>query len=495
MSWGDALPWLVALPFVGAALTPVVAAGDPRRAGGWAWGVVAAGAALSAGMVIRLAREGPFEHALGGFAAPYGITLRFDHFSAWALPLFGLFLLVLPYAGRYLSTSLPREQWAPFYALMLANCGAMVGFAISGDLFNLFVFMEVVALSSYALVAVGGRGVAAWAALKYLMIGAVSSMLMLLGVAMLFAVTGSLDLQDVAARLSVAGDARTATLGLGLLATSFLVKAALFPLHAWLPDAHAIAASPVSAVLSGMVVKVGILGMVRLYRLAYDAGVVGMASFNLTMIGLGAIAIVMGAFFAMFQDDLKLMLAYSTISNIGYIVLGLGLAAPFAVIGGAVHVFNHALIKTTLFLAAGALIHQTGFRTLHDLQGAARSMPLTSAALAIGAVSIVGLPPTAGFVCKWYIALGAFEAGRGLFGVVLVFGALFIFVYFVRMVNALYFRPAVHREVSEAREAPPAMLVPVLILAALCLVMGVLGGVPLSFVEPAVLDLLPGAVP
>ena len=203
----------------------------------------------------------------------------------------------------------------------------------------------------------------------------------------------------------------------------------------------------------------------------------------------------MGAFFAMFQDDLKLMLAYSTISNIGYIVLGLGLAAPFAVIGGAVHVFNHALIKTALFLAAGALIHQTGFRTLHDLQGAARSMPLTSAALAIGAVSIVGLPPTAGFVCKWYIALGAFEAGRGLFGVVLVFGALFIFVYFVRMVNALYFRPAVHREVSEAREAPPAMLVPVLILAALCLVMGVLGGLPLSFVEPAVLDLLPGAGP
>jgi multicomponent Na+:H+ antiporter subunit D len=311
---------------------------------------------------------------------------------------------------------------------------------------------------------------------------------------MLFALTGSLDLLDVAARLGAA-PAFPVTVALGLLATSFLVKAALFPLHVWLPDAHAIAPSPVSAVLSGLVVKVGILGLLRLVQLGTAAENVDLAGFHLVLTVLGSVSILMGAFLAMFQDDVKLMLAYSTISNVGYIVLGLGLATPFAVIGGAVHVFNHALIKTALFLAAGTLIHATGLRTLGDLQGVARTMPSSAAALAIGAVSIVGIPPTAGFICKWYIALGAFEAGRGAFGVVLVFGALFIFIYFVRMVNALYFRAPVRPEVASAREVPWSMRGPVLILAALCLLMGVLASLPIDVVEPTVLQMLPGGGP
>jgi multicomponent Na+:H+ antiporter subunit D len=274
-------------------------------------------------------------------------------------------------------------------------------------------------------------------------------------------------------------------------AVSFMVKTAMFPVHVWLPDAHAIAPSPVSAVLSGMVVKVGVVGMLRVYQVYFGAEVLELGAFNQALVWLGAVSIVMGAFFAIFQDDIKLMLAYSTISNIGYIVLGLGLASPYAVIGASVHVFNHALIKATLFLAAGAIIHQTGFRTLSDLRGVARSMPQTSAAMAIGAVSIVGLPPTAGFVCKWYIALGAFEANQAPFGFALVFGALFIFIYYIRMLNAFYFQKPVHDVVAQAREVPWSMRAPIVLLAALCLILGVLGGIPLSFVEPAVLDLLP----
>lgn len=489
MSGSSVLPWLVAVPFAAASLVPAVAARRPRLAARFSFAVIAACFALAAGTTTQLVRSGPFAHAVGGFAAPLGIELRFDAFSAWLLPLFGLLLLILPYAGTYLQDTLPEERRAPFYALLLANAGGMAGFALSGDLFNLFVFMEVVALSAYALVAIGGGGLAAWAALKYLLIGAVSSLLMLLGVGMLFVLTGSLDLFDVAARLGEAG-AFPVSVALGLLATSFLVKAAVFPLHVWLPDAHAIAPSPVSAVLSGLVVKVGILGLLRLIQLGTAADGVDLSGFYLVLTVLGSVSIVMGAFLAMFQDDLKLMLAYSTISNVGYIVLGLGLATPFAMLGAAVHVFNHALIKTTLFLAAGTLIHATGLRTLGDLRGVARTMPTSAAALAIGAISIVGIPPTAGFVCKWYIALGAFEAGRGAFGVVLVFGALFIFVYFVRMVNALYFRAPVRPEVERAREAPWSMRGPVLILAALCLAMGLMAALPIGVVHPAIVDLL-----
>ena len=483
------LPWLVALPLVGAALVPIVARHDARRAGGLTFAVALATTALASILVAQLASQGPFSADLGGWTAPYGIELRFDRFAAWTMPLAALFAFVIPFSWRYLDGTLPRERWAPFYALLLLNLGGLLGFSVTGDLFNLFVTMEVVSLSSYALVAVAGRGVAAWAALKYLLLGAVSSLLVLFAVGLLFALTGSLNLADVSARLAAAEPSGAALLALASLAVAFLVKAAVFPLHVWLPDAHAIAPSPVSAVLSGLVVKVGIVGLLRVLQLAAGTGI-ALEPLNAVLMVLGATAIVMGAFLAIFQDDIKLMLAYSTISNIGYIVLGIGLASPFALIGAFVHVFNHALIKVTLFLAAGAIIHQTGYRTLSDLHGVARRMPQTAAAMAIGAVSIVGLPPTAGFVCKWYIALGAFEADQGGYGFALVFGALFIFVYYVRMLDAFFFRAPVRPEVAAAVEAPWSMRAPVLVLAAACLVLGVLGGIPIGFVEPAVVDLL-----
>jgi multicomponent Na+:H+ antiporter subunit D len=490
--WVEALPWVIVVPLVGAAVTPALVFRRPGLAGIWAWIVLLVTTALAAGLVARLLAGGPFSYGLGGWVAPYGIELRFDHFSAWVLPLAALFVLIVPFAWRYLDGVVPVARRPAFYALLLLNCGGMVGFSVSGDLFNLFVFMEVVSLSSYALVAVGGRGLAAWAALKYLLIGAVSSLLMLFAVSLLFALTGSLNIADVAVVLREVGGTAPVMVAFAALAVSFMVKAALFPVHVWLPDAHAIAPSPVSAVLSGMVVKVGIIGMLRVYQLFFASGVLGLEAFNLTLVWLGAISIVGAAFLAIFQDDIKLMLAYSTISNVGYIVLGLGLASPYALIGAAVHVFNHALIKATLFLAAGAILHRTGYRTLSDLRGVGRTMPQTSAAMAIGAVAIVGLPPTAGFVCKWYIALGAFEANQGGFGFALVFGALFIFIYYIRMVNAFYFQQPVRVEVAQASEVPWSMRAPVIVLAALCLIMGVLGGIPLNFVEPAVLELLPG---
>jgi multicomponent Na+:H+ antiporter subunit D len=491
-TWAEALPWLVAVPLVGAALTPALTARAPRLAGLWAWAVVLVTAVLATGLVAHLLVVGPFSYALGGWAAPYGIELRFDRFAAWSLPLVLLFAIILPFSWRYVTATLEPARWPVFYALLLLVCGGMLGFSVTGDLFNLFVFMEVTSLASYALVAVGGRGVAAWAALKYLFLGVVASLLTLFATGLLFALTGSLNFADVALRLGTVDAEGPVVLAFAALVTSFLVKAAVYPLHVWLPDAHAIAPSPVSAVLSGLVVKIGVVGLWRVLQMFGGAEAVPLAGFHMALAWLGAISIVMGAFLALFQDDLKLMLAYSTISNVGYIVLGLGLASPLALMGASVHVVNHALIKTTLFLAAGSLLHQTGFRTLSDLRGVARAMPQTSAAMAIGAISIVGLPPTAGFVCKWYIALGAFEADLAPFGFALVFGALFIFVYYVRMVNAFFFQRPVHVEVASAREPPWSMRAPVLLLAVLCLVLGFLGGWLLTFMEPAALEVLPG---
>ncbi|MDZ4180841.1 MAG: proton-conducting transporter membrane subunit [Coriobacteriia bacterium] len=443
-------------------------------------------------LILRVAAEGPFSYLPGGWEPPYGIELRFDEFSASVGIICLIGWLAVLYSLHYTEwlRAIPKQRIPLYYALLLLNLGGMIGFVVTGDLFNMFVFLEIISLSAYALVAISGEHIAEMAAFKYLLMGAISSLFVLFAVGILFGITGSLNMADVTSRLSLPGSNAPPALALGMLAVGLMVKAALFPLHIWLPDAHAIAPSPVSAVLSGLVVKIGVLGMIRIYQIYYGSGVFDLSVLNHVLVWLGALSILMGAFFAIFQDDIKLMLAYSTISNIGYIVMGLGLATNFSMIGGSVHIFNHALIKATLFFAAGALIYRTGYRTLSDLRGIGRSMPLTCVAISIGAISIVGIPPTAGFLCKWYIALGAFEADQPFFGFTLIFGALFIFIYYIRMVNAFYFQAPVHAEILEVSEAPLSMLVPTLLLASLCLVMGILGRIPLAFIEPAVARLL-----
>ncbi len=477
------LPLVVMAPLVGGALAPVIAIAGARLLRAWSLAVVAVTGLAALRLTLEVAATGPFSYPLGGFKRPIGIELRFDEFSAAILFMTLIGGLALTYAGRYAIRGLPAGGQPWFQALMLINLGGMAGFAVTGDLFNLFVFMEVVSVSSYALVALGDPRMAPLAAFRYLLAGAASSVLILFSIGILYALTGSLNMADVASRLDVEADGMPAILALAGLLTGFLLKAALFPLHTWLPDAHASAPSPVSAVLSALVVKLGILGLLRSWQIFAGAG---WAPLGELLAWGGAVSIVAGAGFALFQQDLKRLLAYSTVSNIGYIVMGLGIASQQAVMGASLHVLNHALIKSTLFLAAGALIHQTGCRTLYELRGAGRAMPATSLALTVGVISVVGLPPTAGFPGKWYIALGALDAGRPVFAVVAAAGGLLAFAYYMRVLNALYFWPPTHERVLGVREAPVSMLVPVLLLALCCLAAGVFARLPMAFLEPAV---------
>jgi multicomponent Na+:H+ antiporter subunit D len=486
------LPLAVFVPLVAAALTPALARGRPGLARSWALTVAAFCTVAAAVLTRRVAQEGPFSYFMGGWAAPWGIELRFDEFSAAALFICVIMLLALCFSGRYVRRAVPGPRIVWYYSLLLVNLGGMIGFVVTADLFNLFVFMELVAVSSYALVAVGGGRTAALAAFKYLMAGAVSSALILFCIGLLHALTGSLNMADVALRLATVESRVPVLMALAGMTAAFLVKAGLFPVHVWLPDAHAIAPSPINAVSSALVVKLGIIGLLRIFPLFGEAGAVSLAPLYEALAWLGAISILAGAFFALFQQDIKLMLAYSTVSNIGYIVLGLGLAGELAVTGAGIHVLNHAIIKAALFLAAGAMIHQSGYRTLHDLRGIGRVMPWTTLALLVGALSIVGLPPTAGFLGKWYIALGALEAGRPGFAVAVLGGALLIFIYFARMLNAVYFRAPSHEEMLAVREAPASMLGPVLLLAALCVLGGLFGRWPVMLIAPAVSRLVGG---
>ncbi|MDF1614418.1 complex I subunit 5 family protein [Desulfurivibrio dismutans] len=499
VSWSALAAWphwlivLILLPLGGAVLTPALYALQRRLVPWWALLVAGLTALTVLPLLWRLAHEGPFSYLPGGWARPYGVELRFDEFAALLAAAVALLAPpVLLFSRRYAARAVPAGRLPFYYTLLLLNLGGLLGLAITADLFNLFVFLEVVSLSAYALVAVGGRPVAELAAFKYLLMGAISSLLILLAVGILFALTGSLNMADVAQRLPALATPAALTLAAAALLVGFMLKAALFPLHNWLPEAHASAPGAVSAVLSGLVVKAGIIGLVRTYQLFAGVELLDTANLGAILVWLGAASVVMGSFFAVFQHDLKLMLAYSTITNIGYIVMGWALASPQAMLGASLHLFNHALIKTTLFLAAGALIYRTGLRTLEELRGIGRTMPLNCAALALGALAIVGVPPTAGFVGKWFIALGALQAGRPFFALVVVFGALLAAVYYVRIINAFYFREPEQKAVVTAREVPWSMLAPVLLLALLCLGIGLLARLPVEFLEPAVARLLDG---
>ncbi len=484
---------LVVVPLLTAAIMPIV--GVYRRA--WCQPLAAAATlaafVISAVLVVRVFASGPISYHVGGWPPPFGIEIRFDEVAASSMAVLGLVFLIVIFSRRYAEKAIEPGRITTFYTLIMLNTAGMVGFVITGDMFNMFVFLEILSLSGYALVAISGERAAEMAGFKYLLLGAISSLGFLFALALLYLITGTLNMADMSARLQTTPYVTAAMVAFSLAMVGFGVKAALFPLHIWLPDAHASAPSPVSAILSGVLVKIGIVGMIRLLAVYRLHGRIDISSVLAVLAWMGMISVVMGAFFAFFQDDIKMMLAYSTISNIGYIVLGLGLASQYGMIGGMVHIFNHAIIKVTLFLCAGAIIHQTGWRRLSELRGIGRRMPLTMGAMTVGAASIVGIPPTNGFICKWYIALGAMQAGKFYFAAALLAGALLIFAYYMKVINVAYFReplPENAERMAQVTEAPLSMLIPIITLAGLCLVMGVFAWVPLTFIAPAVEKML-----
>ncbi len=446
------LPVLIAIPIAGGVLAPVF---SRRTASVWGLGVLAATLGVALGLTGLLA-DGVISYPMGGWPVPFGIELRFDVLSAFATAV----ALISALAIWFSSGSQGRVSSPEGIAVLLLCAGGMVGFLLAADYFTLFVFLEILSISAYGMVAMSDERGAGIAAFRYLLMGAAASIVILLSVGLLYTLTGSLNMGDVRLRLPDGG--LPLYLALGGFTAGFLLKAAAFPLHVWLPDAHATAPSAVSAILSGLVVKMGVIGLLR---------TPGLDQLHELLLWIGAASLLGGALFALVQDDLKRLLAYSTVSNIGLIVLGLALHRT----GATIHILNHAVVKAALFLAAGAFIHRAGSRAL---EGIGRSMPVTTAAFAVGAMAVIGIPPTAGFTGKWLVTLGALHAGRPVFAVILLLSSLILALCYARFLVALAFRPAR----ADIREAPVRMLVPILLLVALSLVLGLVGGRLAEFV-------------
>lgn len=435
-------------------------------------GAVAASAAhtaIAAALAASVFRDGARTYRMGGWAAPVGIELRADPLAAVMLLLIGgLSLLVMIYASRDAAdeTAPGVERW--YWSLLLVLLGAMSGMVLTKDLFNLFVMTEASSIAACGIVAVSRRPAALEASFKYLILSVVGSGAILLATGLLYAVTGYLDIDLVGGVLhgSGAGFGRVTTAALALYLVGYSLKAALFPLHVWLPDAHSTAPSPSSALLSGLVVKVYVIALIRLVFQVWGADLFGATAGPTVLLFLSWTAMVLGSVFAIAQRDLKRMLAYSTVSQMGYIFLGLALANPNALAGGMLHVFNHALMKSCLFLAAGILIARTGTRDLAAFSGIGRAMPLTTAAFTVGALAMIGVPGTNGFVSKWYLSLGALDVDRPVHVAVVIFSSLLNGAYYLPLVISAFFGKRRHER--RRAEAPWTLLGPVLVLAAAC---------------------------
>ena len=435
-----------------------------------------ASGALTALLFTRVGPGDSFGYELGSWPPAVGIELRTDFISLLVQALVcGVGLAVALYSGRYAGHEVPAGKIPAYYALLLLMAAGMLGFVSTGDLFNLYIFMEVLAISSYALVAVTGKRQAARASFKYLLMGAPASIIVLLAVALLYAATGTLNMADLRLQIAASGYTTPIFASLVLFVTGFGVKCALFPLHLWLPDAHSIAPSPVSAMLSALVVKVGAFGLLRVFLTVFTPASAAVSGSVGAVRLAAAAAILYGGASAVLQRDFKTMIAYSTVSHVGYIVLGLSLFERTALTGAVYHIVDHGLAKACFFLCSGAFIYSRGVRRVDHLKGAGRQMPWTCGAFALAALSVVGIPPTAGFISKWYLVSGAVGSGHYAYAAAFLAGGVLAAFYCLRIVYYMFFLPPAEGTWGEAREEPPLpMLAPILVLSLATLALGLL---------------------
>ncbi len=442
-----------------------------------AWTIAMAASAFSFAAALLLAAEvlsaGAISYHLGSWPPPWGIEYRIDALSAFVLVLIsGIGAVTALYAWRSIAAELPRDQLYLFYALHCLCLSGLLGMAATGDAFNLFVFMEIASLSSYVLIALGRHRRALLAAYQYLILGTIGATFYVIGVGLLYLVTGTLNIADMAVRLPEAGNPRAVLAPHAFITVGMSLKLALFPLHFWLPNAYANAPSAVTAFLAATATKVAVYVLLRFYF-----GVFGLqlVTESLPMpeilLALSIIAIVSASLVALWQADLKRLFAYSSVAQIGYIMLGISLASKDGLTAAVVHLFNHGVTKGALFLLAGGIALRAGGASLECARGLGRTMPVTSFGIVIAGLSLIGVPGTAGFISKWFLVLAAIEAGKWWLAALVVATSLIAVAYVWRFVEAAYLSAPGARAPAPG-EAPLTMLVPAWLLVAACVWFG-----------------------
>ncbi|HHX96925.1 MAG TPA: monovalent cation/H+ antiporter subunit D family protein [Clostridia bacterium] len=469
----EQLPALIVItPLVVALLSPLLAYFSRKLLRGFSLLALAVSFFSAVGVLKQVLETGPWHYAFGNWAPPWGIEYVIDPLSGFLATLIAtLSFWVLVYAAEFFKA----EKWykeGGGYGLHLLATAGLLGMSVSGDVFNLYVFFEISSLATYGLIALGGRQ-AVVAAFKYLVLGTMGISFYLLGVGYLYALTGTLNMQDLAVRIQPVLNSSGVMIALALMTIGLLLKMAQFPLHGWLPDAHTFAPAPLSALMSGIVIKAPAYVLFRIYFGIIGSGAQAVSKLLMILGIIAALGMIAGSLMAIAQSELKRMLAYSSVAQIGYVVLGISLGNSYGFIGALLHMVNHAFMKGCLFFVAGAFIYKTGEYSLDKLKGMYKQMPLAMGSFSLAAFSMIGIPPLAGFFSKWYLALGAIKANLWPYVLVIIISSLLNLIYFFRVIENVYMsgEGAVVKR-SKGLELPLSMLIPIVVLGVGVLVLG-----------------------
>lgn len=469
----------IVVPLLGAC----AAALAPSGRTGWMISVIAAmfGAWMSLAVACDVMRSGVVDYVLGGFEAPLGIALRIDAMGALIGLLIGsVAALAAVFSGHSLVAEVRAEKHTLFQAGFLLCQAGLVGIVYTGDAFNAFVFLEISAIGTYALIAIGeGRDRRALpAAFNYLILGTVGATLYVIGVGFLYAATGTLNMADMAARLTTLDQNASVQVGFAFIMVGLGIKAAMFPLHLWLPGAYAHGPSLISLFLAATGTKAAIYLMARfLFEVFPDGTAFGEVFLLWVLAPLAAAGAIICSVQAVFERELRRMLASSSIAQVGFIFLGFALGNAQGLSASLFYIVAHGLMKATMFMALGGLAISIGARRLDDFTGVAREAPWTALAFAVGAASLVGTPLTMGFLAKWQLIEAAFVAGNFWIVAAMAAGSVLTVIYVGRMMEAIFFRePA--PGAPRAKEAPLGVLVPLLVLAGLSIWFGIDASLP-----------------
>jgi multicomponent Na+:H+ antiporter subunit D len=443
----------------------------------WVWAFAMLVSLFALGIAFRLLMTvldiGVISYAIGGWVAPIGIEYRVDVVNAFVLLLVTTIgSIVLFYAPPSVADEISGDRHYLFYASYLLCLTGLLGITITGDAFNVFVFLEISSLSAYTLIAMGRDRRALVASYQYLILGAIGATFIVIGIGLMYMMTGTLNMADLAERLPAMFETRTAMVAFAFLTVGVLIKLALFPLHMWLPNAYCYAPSVVTAFLASTATKVLIYVFLRFTFTVWGAEFV-FEKLNLDafLIPLALIGIYVASITAIYQTNVKRLLAYSSVAQIGYMMLGIGFVSVTGLTGGIAHMFNHALMKGALFLAVGCVVLRVGSSDLADWKGLGRRMPVTMAAFVLGGLGLIGVPLTAGFISKWYLILAALEKGWWPVAMLALISSLLAVMYIWRIVEVAYFEKP--EGDVDIKEAPLQMLIPMWILTLATLYFGV----------------------
>ncbi|MDL1982580.1 MAG: monovalent cation/H+ antiporter subunit D family protein [Deltaproteobacteria bacterium] len=483
---------IIVVPLIASLFVPVIGWWKKRLCYPWVVAVLVIPLISSLSVLNTVMTTGKFSYRLGGWAPPWGIEYMLDHLSAFVLVIVSsISLIVAIYSKKSIEDNLP-EKTVPFYTLFLLLVTGLMGIVITGDVFNLFVFLEISALSCYALIAIGEEG-APMATFNYIIIGTIGACFYLLGIGYLYIATGSLNMADLANILPDLYHSKVILVAFAFFTVGLAIKAGLFPLHTWLPDAYCTAPSAVSALIAPLMTKVAAYVMIRLLFTVFQPNFsVNMVPVMPILGWLSVMAIFWGGIKALAQTDLKRMLVYVVVAEVGYIVIGVSVANRMGLTGAILHIMNDAVMMACLFLVVGAILYKTGTREIQQLRHLNKKMPFTMAAFTITALSMVGIPPACGFFSKWYLILGTIEAGQWVWAAALLCSSLINAVLFFRVIECAYLKPmepayalnggeTKHEEIQRD-EAPLTMLVPIVITAAGVILLGIFSGKIISSV-------------